>query len=76
MLAGQAESLAAAGYEVVTYDRRGTGRSGREDWPGGGADQHADDAAALIHQLGLVRPDRRRRQLGRGHRPRPRRPPP
>ena len=52
MLAGQAESLAAAGYEVVTYDRRGTGRSGREDWPGGGADQHADDAAALIDHLG------------------------
>jgi pimeloyl-ACP methyl ester carboxylesterase len=52
MLAGQAESLAAAGYDVVTYDRRGTGGSGRERWPGGGADQHADDAAALIDQLG------------------------
>jgi pimeloyl-ACP methyl ester carboxylesterase len=52
MLAGQAESLAAAGFEVVTYDRRGTGRSGHEDWPGGGAAQHADDAAALIDHLG------------------------
>ena len=48
MLAGQADALAAAGYEVVTYDRRGTGRSGRDDWPGRGAGQHADDAAALL----------------------------
>jgi pimeloyl-ACP methyl ester carboxylesterase len=38
---------------VVTYDRRGTLRSGREDWPGRGSAQHADDAAALIHELGL-----------------------
>lgn len=52
MLATQADSLAAAGYEVVTYDRRGTGGSGHEGWPGGGANQHADDAAALIHHLG------------------------
>jgi pimeloyl-ACP methyl ester carboxylesterase len=51
-LAGQATSLAAAGYDVVTYDRRGTGRSGHEEWPGRGADQHADDAAALIQRLG------------------------
>src|SRR5688572_27539410 len=36
MLGAQAESLTAAGYDVITYDRRGTGRSGREDWPGGG----------------------------------------
>jgi pimeloyl-ACP methyl ester carboxylesterase len=41
------------GHTVVTYDRRGTLRSGREDWPGGGAAQHADDAAALLHELGL-----------------------
>jgi pimeloyl-ACP methyl ester carboxylesterase len=52
MLAPQAESLAAAGFEVVTYDRRGTGRSGRQDWPGRGADQHAADAAALVDALG------------------------
>ena len=52
MLARQADGLAAAGYDVVTYDRRGTRRSGRQDWPGGGADQHADDAAALIRELG------------------------
>lgn len=51
MLAGQAESLAATGFEVITYDRRGTGHSGREHWPGAGADQHADDAAALLQAL-------------------------
>jgi pimeloyl-ACP methyl ester carboxylesterase len=51
MLAAQAEDLAAAGYRVITYDRRGTGRSGRDDWPGDGADQHADDAAALLGEL-------------------------
>ncbi len=53
MLGAQAESLAAAGYEVVTYDRRGTGGSGREGWPGGGATRHADDAAALLDALDL-----------------------
>jgi pimeloyl-ACP methyl ester carboxylesterase len=51
MLTGQAEALAAAGYRVITYDRRGTGRSGRAGWPGEGADQHADDAAALLAAL-------------------------
>jgi pimeloyl-ACP methyl ester carboxylesterase len=53
MLAGQADDLAAAGYRVITYDRRGTGKSGRHDWPGNGADQHADDAAALLTSLGV-----------------------
>jgi pimeloyl-ACP methyl ester carboxylesterase len=38
---------------VVTYDRRGTLRSGREDWPGQGSAQHADDAAGLMRGLGL-----------------------
>lgn len=52
MLSAQADDLAAAGYLVITYDRRGTGRSGRDGWPGGGADQHADDAAALLAELG------------------------
>jgi pimeloyl-ACP methyl ester carboxylesterase len=42
-----------AGHTVVTYDRRGTLRSGREDWPGRGSAQHADDAAALIASLDL-----------------------
>jgi pimeloyl-ACP methyl ester carboxylesterase len=53
MLANQADALAAAGYAVITYDRRGTGRSGRDDWPGHGAAQHADDAAALLDVLRL-----------------------
>ena len=56
MLARQADSLAASGYDVATYDRRGTRRSGRQDWPGGGANQHADDAAALIRALGWKAP--------------------
>lgn len=41
------------GRTVVTYDRRGTLRSGREDWPGRGSAQHADDAAALLRALGF-----------------------
>jgi pimeloyl-ACP methyl ester carboxylesterase len=41
------------GHTVVTYDRRGTLRSGRDGWPGGGSAQHADDAAALLEKLGL-----------------------
>lgn len=48
-----AERLAKDGRTVVTYDRRGTLRSGRQDWPGGGSAQHADDAAALLRRLGL-----------------------
>ena len=40
---------------MVTYDRRGTLRSGRDDWPGRGSVQHADDAAALLDALGLDR---------------------
>lgn len=55
MLAAQAQSLALAGHHVFAYDRRGTGRSGRENWPDNGAQQHADDAAELIHTLGLGR---------------------
>jgi len=42
------------GRTVVTYDRRGTLRSGRQDWPGRGSAQHADDAAALVRALGLA----------------------
>jgi pimeloyl-ACP methyl ester carboxylesterase len=41
------------GFTVVTYDRRGTLRSGRDGWPGGGSAQHADDAAGLLEALGL-----------------------
>jgi pimeloyl-ACP methyl ester carboxylesterase len=51
MLSAQADALATAGYQVITYDRRGTAGSGREAWPGNGADQHADDAAALLDAL-------------------------
>lgn len=43
------------GFTVVTYDRRGTGRSGSDTWPGRGSAQHADDAAALLGSLGLRR---------------------
>ncbi|WP_155852896.1 alpha/beta fold hydrolase [Arthrobacter sp. H14] len=48
---GVAERL--TGFTVVTYDNRGTSRSGRENWPGCGSGQHADDAAGLIEALGL-----------------------
>jgi pimeloyl-ACP methyl ester carboxylesterase len=48
---GIAERLAAFNT-VVTYDRRGTGRSGRADWPSDSFRQ-ADDAAALITGLNL-----------------------
>jgi pimeloyl-ACP methyl ester carboxylesterase len=55
MLAPLADALAATGRRVITYDRRGTGASGRHDWPGAGADQHADDAAALLRGLAVDR---------------------
>lgn len=42
----------ASDCRVVTYDRRGTGRSGREGWPSDSA-RHADDAAGVIRSLGL-----------------------
>ncbi len=51
MLTGQAEAFAARGYRVITYDRRGTGGSTRAGWPGGGVEQHADDAADLLAAL-------------------------
>jgi pimeloyl-ACP methyl ester carboxylesterase len=54
MLRLQAEALSDAGYRVVAFDRRGTGLSGRDDWPGRGANQHADDAGALLRKLGLA----------------------
>lgn len=50
---GIAERLAMA-CKVVTYDRRGTGRSDDEGWPSDSA-RHADDAAALIEGLNLGR---------------------
>ncbi|TFC01103.1 alpha/beta hydrolase [Cryobacterium adonitolivorans] len=49
-----AERLAAVTrFTVVTYDPRGTRRSGRNGWPCDSA-RHADDAATLLHRLGLV----------------------
>ncbi|MEX5295305.1 alpha/beta hydrolase [Kocuria sp. CPCC 205268] len=48
MLGALAQALAAAGFQVLVYDRRGTGHSGRDAWPGSGAAQHAEDAAALL----------------------------
>ncbi|TCJ35919.1 alpha/beta fold hydrolase [Parafrankia sp. BMG5.11] len=54
MLAPQALALAATGWRAVVYDRRGTGASTRDGWPGGGVDQHADDAADLIRELARV----------------------
>ncbi|HSP75823.1 MAG TPA: alpha/beta hydrolase [Cryobacterium sp.] len=41
------------GFTVVTWDPRGTLRSGREAWPCDSA-RHADDAAALLQVLGLA----------------------
>jgi pimeloyl-ACP methyl ester carboxylesterase len=54
MLTAQAHAIATHGRRVIWYDRRGTGASTRENWPGGGADQHADDAAALLHEHDAV----------------------
>ncbi len=41
------------GFTVITYDHRGTSRSGRDNWPGCGSGQHADDAAGLLQELGI-----------------------
>ncbi|HKU94150.1 MAG TPA: alpha/beta hydrolase [Vineibacter sp.] len=48
----QAAALSKAGYRVITYDRRGFGRSGKPD---GGYDFNtfADDLAAVIDQTGV-----------------------
>ena len=51
MLEAQAKTIAETGRRVIWYDRRGTGGSTRTDWPGNGADQHADDAAELLRRL-------------------------
>lgn len=42
-------------FEVVTYDRRGTGRSGKgAGWPRIGVQRHADDAGELLRRLHTV----------------------
>ena len=48
MLDALGEAVAGHGRRAIWYDRRGTGASTRADWPGGGADQHADDAAEVL----------------------------
>ena len=54
MLDGLGHALADRGFRAIWYDRRGTGRSTRADWPGGGADRHADDVAAVLHETGAT----------------------
>jgi pimeloyl-ACP methyl ester carboxylesterase len=48
---GIADRLAST-HTVVSYDRRGTGRSSRHNWPSDSS-RHADDAAALVRNLDL-----------------------
>ena len=48
----QAPALAAAGYRVLAYDRRGFGRSG-QPWSGYDYDTLADDLGALMETLDL-----------------------
>lgn len=48
----QATALSKAGYRVVTYDRRGFGRSDKPE-SGYSFDVFADDLAAVIEQTGV-----------------------
>lgn len=48
----QAVKLAEAGYRVISYDRRGFGRS-EQPWSGYDYDTMSDDLAAIINTLGL-----------------------
>ncbi|WP_027468387.1 alpha/beta fold hydrolase [Deefgea rivuli] len=48
----QAMALAEAGYRVISYDRRGFGRSS-QPWSGYDYDTLADDLAAVIQQTGV-----------------------
>src|SRR5687767_4603175 len=42
-------------FTVITYDRRGNGRSARpRDWTATSPEEQADDAAALLGDLGMV----------------------
>ena len=49
----QAVKLAEAGFRVISYDRRGFGRSG-QPWEGYDYDVLSDDLAAVIETLGLT----------------------
>ena len=51
LLAGQAAAFAERGRRVIWADRRGTGASPRDGWPGRGVDGHCDDAADLLRHL-------------------------
>ncbi len=51
LLRPQADAFAARGHRVITYDRRGTGRSSRDGWPDGGVALHVADAAELITEV-------------------------
>jgi pimeloyl-ACP methyl ester carboxylesterase len=48
---GDAVDKLADRCHVITYDRRGNGRSSK--WPTGHHDVHAEDAAAIIRDLGV-----------------------
>lgn len=48
----QAAALSKAGYRVISYDRRGFGRSGKPE-TGYNFDTFADDLAAVIDQTGV-----------------------
>src|SRR5262245_14502817 len=48
----QAAALSKAGYRVISYDRRGFGRSGKPE-TGYSFDTFADDLAAVIEQTGV-----------------------
>lgn len=48
----QATALAKAGYRIISYDRRGFGRSGKPE-TGYTFDTFADDLAAVIDQTGV-----------------------
>lgn len=52
MLTPLAEAFAARGRRVAWYDRRGTGASPRDGWPGSGMAGHAADAARIVDDLG------------------------
>jgi pimeloyl-ACP methyl ester carboxylesterase len=48
---GEAADRLADRCQVITYDRRGTGRS--SNWPTAHHDVHAEDAAAIIRELNV-----------------------
>jgi pimeloyl-ACP methyl ester carboxylesterase len=51
LLSPQAAALADRGFGVITFDRRGTGESSRDNWPDGGVRQHVEDTVDLIKNV-------------------------